>query len=85
VPFVELVVPATGRPTFSRRGGLPSAEWRTGDLLVQQLNLTVPVSLPPGDYPMRFGLALPDDNVDTPPAVDGPATRGAVLRVRSGP
>ena len=84
VPFVELVDPATGQRTFTRRGGLPSSEWRTGDLLVQQLNLTVPVSLPEGDYPLSLGLAAPNDNVDTAPAADGTVPRAAVLRVRAG-
>lgn len=80
VPFVELVDPVSGQRTLSRRGGLPSAEWRTGDLLIQQLNLTVPVSLPEGDHPLRFGLAAPtDDDEDAPPAPSA-----AILRVRAG-
>jgi hypothetical protein len=85
VPFVELVDPGSGKRTFSRRGGLPSAEWQTGDLLIQQLNLTVPISTPEGDYPLRLGLAIPDDDVDAPPEGDGPAPRAAMLRVRNGP
>ena len=84
-PFVALMDPTSGYETFARRGGLPSAEWRTGDLLVQQLNLTVPVSLPEGDYPLRFGLAAPDSDVDSPPEGDGAVPRAAVLRVRNGP
>jgi hypothetical protein len=85
VPFVELLDPTTGRRSATQRGGLPSAEWRTGDLLVQQLNLTIPVNLPPGDYPLAFGLTAPHDNEDSPPATEGATPSAALLRVRSGP
>ena len=85
VPYVELTDANGRRLTFSRRGGLASADWRSGDLLVQQLNLTVPVSLTDGEYPLRLGLSMPDDNVDSPPEAEGVAQRAAVLRVRTAP
>ncbi|MCC7367049.1 MAG: glycosyltransferase family 39 protein [Chloroflexi bacterium] len=85
VPYVELTDAEGRRLTFARRGGLPSAEWQTGDLLVQQLNVTVPVSLPDGEYPLRLGLSLPDDDVDHPPRAEGVVERAVVLRVRSTP
>jgi 4-amino-4-deoxy-L-arabinose transferase-like glycosyltransferase len=85
VPYVDLIDPVSGRSTFARRGGLSSAEWRTGDLLIQQMNLTVPVDLAPGEYPLRFGLTAPETNLDASPVSAGPEPRAATLRVRAGP
>ena len=56
-PSVDLLgVDGTVRGAV-RRGGLPSGEWRSGDVLVQRAALTVPVSLPPGEYRVAAGLA----------------------------
>jgi hypothetical protein len=85
VPYVELLDGSGQRRTFVRRGGLDSAEWRPGDLLIQQLNLTAPVDLPEGDYPLRLGLAEADDDVHVPPSGDRQPIDGATLRVRNEP
>jgi hypothetical protein len=80
MPAVELVGPG-GRSVVSRRGGLDSADWRTGDLLIQQVSLTVPVDFAEGDYDLRLGL----DAVDEAGNVTGSATepiKAAVLKVR---
>jgi hypothetical protein len=55
--FVELRV--GGGSMLARRaaGGLPSAEWRTGDLLIQRSTLTIPPSVRPGEYSLVAGLA----------------------------
>jgi hypothetical protein len=82
-PYVELAVP--GRPgVVVRRGGLASTDWRTGDLLIQQLNLTAPVDLPDGDYELRLGLTLIDD-ADGLTASGQEPIRAATLRVRAEP
>ncbi|MGE3912798.1 MAG: hypothetical protein AB7K36_25800, partial [Chloroflexota bacterium] len=83
-PYVELTDPATGQRTITQRGGLPSAEWQPGDLLVQQMNLTVPVSLPAGDYPLRLGLAPTTHDLESEAAPGGSPPQAAVLRVRAG-
>jgi 4-amino-4-deoxy-L-arabinose transferase-like glycosyltransferase len=83
VPYVELLDPTGGRLTFARRGGLPSAEWRPGDLLIQQLSLTMPADLPDGDYVVRFGLAPSDDA--GPPAEQVQSVPAATLHVRATP
>lgn len=83
-PAVELVDEAGRRRVFARRGGLPPAEWRDGDLLIQQLSLTVPIDVGAGDYELRLGLAgLDRDTVagDRSPSAD--FVRAATLRVRS--
>lgn len=83
-PYVELIDPATGRRVVARRGGLDSAEWRPGDLLIQQLNLTAPVELPVGDYELLLGLDA-DGEAEVTPAGDRPPIRAATLRVRAEP
>jgi hypothetical protein len=80
-PAVELLDPATGLRTSNRRSGLPSAEWQSGDLLIQQLNLTVPVGLPEGDYALQFDLVSPS-TADDAPLGDIGTVRAATLRVR---
>jgi hypothetical protein len=80
VPYVELPSIPNRPPVSVRRGGLETSEWLPGDLLIQQLNLTVPVDLADGDYDLRFGLAPTDS--DEPPSTTAPA---ATLRVRSTP
>jgi hypothetical protein len=84
IPYVELVGPASGHHVIARRGGLDSADWRTGDLLIQQMSLTVPVDYREGDYDLRIGLASGDD-VDAAPSDAVPAVKAAVLKVRNGP
>ncbi|MCC6175282.1 MAG: glycosyltransferase family 39 protein [Chloroflexi bacterium] len=55
-PYVALV-DTTGRTVaVVSRGGLPSGEWRSGDLLAQRMTLTVPVSVPDGTYHLQAGL-----------------------------
>ncbi len=55
-PFVELV-DASGRPrAYQARGGLPSSQWRAGDLLIQRGSLTLPIDLPAGQYVVTAGL-----------------------------
>jgi len=76
---VELLASDGAVRTFARRGGLPLAEWRTGDLLIQQLSFTVPVDLPPGDYELRLSLR------DGPGYSQTDPVRATVLRVRGGP
>jgi hypothetical protein len=83
VPAVELYDPASGLRTTTRRAGLPSTAWQSGDLLVQQLTLTVPVRLPDGDYALRFSLANASA-ADDAPLGDDDAVRAATLRVRAG-
>jgi 4-amino-4-deoxy-L-arabinose transferase-like glycosyltransferase len=78
-PTVELVDANGAIRTFARRGGLPLAEWRTGDLLIQQMSFTVPVDLPPGDYELRLSLREGAGGSQSEPV------RAAILRVRSGP
>jgi Dolichyl-phosphate-mannose-protein mannosyltransferase len=84
VPYVELVDSNRGIRTSTRRGGLESDQWRSGDLLIQQLNLTAPVDLPEGDYELRFGL-VPAGIDDLSAAVDTPTVQAATLRVRTTP
>lgn len=77
-PMVELVDADGMVRTSVRRGGLPVAEWRTGDLLIQQLSFTVPVSFTAGDYELRLSLRDPVGDSQTVPV---PA---ATLRIRTG-
>ena len=82
VPYVELVTPGATRHPIVVRGGLDGAEWRPGDLLIQQLSLTAPFDLPDGDYELQLGLAPADDTADPPtPAIE--PIRAATLRVRA--
>ena len=67
-----------------RRSGLESSQWLAGDLLIQQLNLTVPVDLAPGDHELRFGLILATAP-DSSPRPERPTVPVATLRVRSAP
>jgi hypothetical protein len=92
VPYVELLDQSSERRTVTRRSGLDSATWRTGDLLIQQLNLTAPVDLAEDDYELRFGLgsatgdASPPDAEGSSASPDGrPAVRAATLRIRTAP
>jgi hypothetical protein len=82
MPYVELVGPAPDRHVIVRRGGLDSADWRSGDLLIQQLSLTVPVDFREGDYDLRFGLTTGAD-ADATPADSDPSVKAAVLKVRN--
>ena len=55
-PFLELL-DANGQPrAYRARGGLPSAQWRAGDVLVQRGALTLPLDLAPGEYRVAAGL-----------------------------
>jgi 4-amino-4-deoxy-L-arabinose transferase-like glycosyltransferase len=83
VPRVEIVDGAGRVLVAATRGGLASSEWRTGDVLIQSLNLTVPVSTPPGDYNFRVRIVPSDD--DAPTASETPVLPTPVLRVRAGP
>lgn len=38
----------------------PVAQWKPGDLFVQQVNVPVPVGTPPGAYQLRVGMFAPD-------------------------
>jgi hypothetical protein len=83
-PYVELRDASPTPRTTVRRSGLETSQWLAGDLLIQQMNLTVPVDLGEGDYELRFGLALPTSLEGTGGAE--PATvQAATLRVRSSP
>jgi hypothetical protein len=84
VPFAELEHPGESR-VIGRRGGLDVADWRSGDLLIQQIGFTAPVDLPVGDYEVAFGLGGPDDGPDRIGGQAAPAVRAAVLRVRAEP
>ncbi len=56
-PFVELR-DGLGRELATRgAGGLPSAQWRAGDVLIQRSTLTVPFGLEIGEYRLAVGLA----------------------------
>jgi hypothetical protein len=84
VPFAELEHPGGSR-VIGRRAGLDVADWRNGDLLIQQLGFTAPVDLPAGDSEVAFGLGGPDDGPDRVADRAPPAIRAAVLRVRAEP
>jgi hypothetical protein len=77
-PVVELVDGDGVVRTRARRGGLPLAEWRTGDLLIQQVSVTVPVEFVAGDYGLRLSLGDAAGDTQTDPV------RAATLRVRTG-
>jgi hypothetical protein len=77
VPIIELVDGQGRRLTSVTRGGLDSADWQTGDLMLQQASLTVPIDLPEGDYELRVGLDNGDAEVGAVPA--------AVARIRNEP
>jgi hypothetical protein len=84
VPLVELRG-TDGAPRASvRRGGLPSREWRSGDVLVQRAALTVPVALPPGEYRITAGLVSRSDGgrtaLNDPNAGDAFAVTTLVVR-----
>jgi hypothetical protein len=81
-PFVALAGPAGG-PVVGKRSGLDRADWRTGDLLIQQLAVTPPVDLPPGDYDVSFGLIGADDAPDGSTVQPASLVRAAELRVRA--
>ena len=66
VPLLELRGADGGTRAAVRRGGLPSQEWRPGDVLVQRVALTVPISLPPGQYRLAAGLVSRADDVPVP-------------------
>lgn len=67
LPFVELTDTSGGtRLTSTSRGGLPSSEWLPGDLLIQRINLTVPVRSAPATYQIRVGVL--DGVLDSVPA-----------------
>jgi hypothetical protein len=81
-PYVALEGPPSG-PLVAKRSGLDRADWRTGDLLIQQLGVTPPVDLPPGDYDVSFGLVGAEDTPDGVAAQPVPPIRVAELRVRA--
>jgi hypothetical protein len=80
-PYVELVDANGHRLTAASRGGLPSAEWQSGDLMLQQMSLTMPVGLPDGDYEARVGLAPTDGTSEAA----SPSATAATARVRAVP
>jgi hypothetical protein len=77
-PRVELLDHSGQVRAAEQRGGLWPADWRPGDLLIQQLSFTVPIDLPPGEYDVRISLDDEPGELATDPV------RAAVLRVRSG-
>jgi hypothetical protein len=79
-PYVELVDANGARRTAVTRGGLLSEVWQSGDLLLQQMSLTVPVDLTEGDYELRVGLA-----VDEAATSSASAATVATARVRAEP
>lgn len=81
-PYVELPGPSSEPRVAVRRSGLEASAWRSGDLLIQQLNLTIPIDLPAGEYELRFGLAAADVTV---PVAHPETVAAATLRVRSSP
>ncbi len=78
-PFVELLGVAGEQLAYHAAGGLPSVQWRAGDVLVQRLSLIVPVDLPAGDYRLAAGLSSRQDGgraraLDRPEADSVPVT-----------
>ena len=61
--FVELLDGANLPVARQVRSGLPSRQWRNGDVLVQRGALTLPPSLPAGQYRAAAGI-VPLDDVD---------------------
>jgi hypothetical protein len=84
-PYVELPGGVDGPRVSVRRSGLETSQWLAGDLLIQQLNLTVPVDLPPGDHDLRFGLVPAPGASDVSPGSDHPTVQAATLHVRAAP
>jgi hypothetical protein len=82
-PHVELVTGSDRPRVTTRRGGLEASQWVAGDLLIQQMSLTVPFDVPEGDYDVRFGMAPAD--ADTHASSETPTVHAATLRVRAGP
>jgi hypothetical protein len=83
-PYVELRDGSANPRASVRRGGLETSQWLPGDLLIQQMNLTVPVDLGAGDYELRFGLALPP-TTDPSGGAEPVTVPAATLRVRATP
>jgi hypothetical protein len=83
-PYVELRDGSANPRASVRRGGLETSQWLPGDLLIQQLNLTVPVDLGEGDYELRFGLALPP-TMDASERAEPATVPATTLRVRATP
>jgi hypothetical protein len=81
-PRVELVDDAGRVRVGVSRGGLPSGEWRPGDLLIQAMSLTVPIDVGAGDYELRVRLAPADDPDDATSSADNPAVPATILHVR---
>jgi 4-amino-4-deoxy-L-arabinose transferase-like glycosyltransferase len=63
--FVHLLSDTGGVPaqrdTQPRSGTYPSSQWRPGEIVADDANLTLPDSTPPGDYMLRVGLYLQQD------------------------
>jgi 4-amino-4-deoxy-L-arabinose transferase-like glycosyltransferase len=83
-PYVELWDGSAKPRVTVRRSGLETSQWLPGDLLIQQMNLTVPVDLGEGDYELRFGLA-PPPTADGSERVEPATVPAATLRVRATP
>jgi len=82
-PHVELVTGSDRPRVTTRRGGLAVSQWLAGDLIIQQMSLTVPFDVPEGDYDVRIGLATPD--AESHASSETQTVHAATLRVRAGP
>jgi hypothetical protein len=60
-PFLELLDGAGASRAYQAGGGLPSRQWRAGDVLAQRASLTMPVDLPPGEYRVAAGLTMREE------------------------
>jgi len=88
-PFVELV-DASGTPRAHQAGaGLPSHQWRAGDLLIQRASLTAPVDLPVGQYHLAAGISRQDGArarvVDDQGRAGGDAAAVATVTIENAP
>jgi hypothetical protein len=61
--------------------GYPASQWQAGDLVLSRFPISVPETLPPGDYHVRVGMyTLPDvANVPVVDAAGAPMDDGVTL------
>jgi hypothetical protein len=49
-------IPSVAQTDVTMGGSYPTGAWRTGDLVNDHLSVTLPVDLPPGQYPILLGV-----------------------------
>ncbi|MEM7331541.1 MAG: glycosyltransferase family 39 protein [Chloroflexota bacterium] len=59
IPFVHLEDMNGYRWSQVEPFAYPSSQWARGDLIIQQVNLPIPVGTPPGQYQLKLGLFDP--------------------------